>query len=325
MTPRSRYSAWRYPAFWPKKAILPFVVLGLLLALIPHAGQFSLQNDLNFQQENNQAFAQAILTAKLASVPNYVWLRRLNCELQPRPGCTPAKLFFSEGQSLHSDLSIRVEKECKICHTNSAEVAVFRFKGQHSPEPLSDSTVYYSSGGLFFVPILLFFGIVLSSREKDLVYGCLFHRSLEVKKQLKKRRKVFQKSFKPLYMEEHSQYLRIILGKKEFQKITERGNIQDLIIDQFSDLEDVRLVFTQEEAVQGFPISPESLKSIGSLSVQAKPGYVILEQSLIQKGSEAVMNLQPREALWKGKRGKNKRFLIYPIKSEQDNDTKELT
>lgn len=324
MTPRSRYSAWRYPAFWPKKAIIPFVIFGAFLASLPAAVQFSKHNKLNLQQESNQAFAQAILTAKLASVPDYVWLRKLNCELQPRPGCTPAKLFFSEGQALNSDLSIGVEKECKICHTNSADVAVFRFQGQHSPEPLSDTTVYYSSVGLFFVPIFLFFGIVFSSREKDLVYGCLFHRSLEVKKQLKKRRKVFQKSFKPLYMEEHSQYLRIILGKKEFQKITEQGNIQELITHQFSNLEDVRLVFTQEQAVQGFPISPESLKSVGSLSVQAKPGYVILEQSLIQKGSEAVMNLQPREALWKGKRGKNKRFLIYPIKSEQDNEAKEL-
>ena len=124
MTPRSRYSAWRYPAFWPKKAIIPFVFFGLLLASIPHAGQFSLRNNLNFQKENNHAFAQAILTAKLASVPSYVWLRRLNCELQPRPGCTPAKLFFSEGQSLHSDLSIRVEKSVRSA-TLTAQILLF--------------------------------------------------------------------------------------------------------------------------------------------------------------------------------------------------------
>lgn len=325
MRPRSRYSVWRYPAFWPKKAILLFVFLGLVLSSIPFLLHFVQGNKLSLKRENHHAFAQAILTAKLASVPNYVWLRKLSCELQPRPGCTPAKLFFSEDQILASDLPIKVEKECKICHTNSADIAVFRFQGQNLPAVLSDAAVYYSSAGLFLVPILFFFGIVLSSKEKDLVYGCLFHRSLADKKQWKKRRSLFQRSFKPLYMEEHNQYLRVILVKKEFRKITEKGNIQDLIIEQFSDLEDVRLVFTQEEAVQGFPISPESLKSIGSLSVQAKPGYVILEQSLIQKGHEAVMNLQPREALWKGKRGKNKRFLIYPIKSEQDNERKELT
>ena len=323
MNPQSRYSAWRYPAFWPRRAIIGFLSFSFLLSVIPPALQYKRNTELSLITEQKFSFGESILTAKLAAVPSFVWLQKLACKLQPRAGCVPAKLYFSEKKMLASDLAFNVEKECKICHSNSKPIAIFRFEQVKDLGPLSNNMVIYSSVSLFLLPLAAFFGIKLFSKSTNLVYCCLFHQSITAKKTWRKRGRLLRKFLKPIYMEEHSNYIRVVTTKRFLTDISEQGILKDWMINDFKDLSDRRIVFTEEQSVKGFPISPESLKNIGSLSVQAKPGYVIIEQSLIQPTKETVMNLQGREALWKGKRGKSKRFLIYPINAI--NEKKEIT